>query len=948
MGVRFKEGGSENGNGWIPCHAMGREDKTPSAAVNARTGVYVDRGGQGEAIDLFNFAVKYGHAADWRDARKMFATKAGLAKRLPKKDTDRPEDKFESCSWNPLACRAFPKAFPGVSVEALELASGGRMAKYPARSKTPQYVVVFPAFGPGLLDEPPRGFVLQECTGGMLEIFQGENNPPELRKRTNVGPSGLVGYHGLRTMRDKPAEEIEIVWKVEGISDLLALQAAIPRELRAKHLVITNAAGATETSLPAEVATVFSGHRLVIIHDCDEPGQNGAKLWMGAAAKLCRSAVNLVLPYAITEKHGKDLRDWLTTPGNDYAGLVKLAEAAEQARREQRDIDFSPATIEQSGPTGHPGPTDTANPPRPPAAGGNDPNTSADTLTVHQSILKRMGAIVLGHVSGGSKIFAFAEKTGKTFEIGDIGRYKLENLLFDLGEHVEPLINTSPEPDPTKITLSQAKRAFAIEGGKRVLSDAGYLGAGVWEVNGRLMLVNAGSAAIWNCKFSETRIPSCEGKLLDFGAATPWFDFDDLSEMLHESESPEWCMGVLNEAEELFRRWDNWVHDDTPQLITALICCTWLQTIWTWRPQVAVAGPTSSGKSMFLETTLRHLFGPLAIFCAKATAAGIRQQVRNTARVMIIDEFEHDNHRQEILELFRASSRGAEIIRGTSDQKGTKFGLRHIPWVGAIETGMRKAADRNRYIILELKKVAAGKASKLRIPTPAVLQALGLKLLVLGLRHWKTAVRLAEGLQAYPVDGVDHRAIETYAVPSAMLGAIMGLDEAAAAALMKNMLSRRDFSQQQESDEEQVLKAIFESVVSLKGGERASVSELLAGSISSHNESPTKVLQRVGVRRVELERTPDKGYYQDDEKNHLFFSPAMICRELLRGTEFAGQNIEEVLCRIPGARRSRQKMGGHLPRGVLIPESSITEIISGSLIHVGTKEIETTVDYQDL
>lgn len=912
LGVKLKDGAEPNGNGWLACHAVGREDKNPSAAINVRTGVYKDQGGQGEAITLFNFMVRAGAATDWRDARRKLAEKAGLTKRLPKKEADRPEDKFEPCGWNAVACRNFPKAFPGTSIEALALASGQRMAKYPARSKQPQYVVVFPAFGPALLDEPPRGFVLQECTGGMLSIYQGEGKEPEQRKRTNFGPSGLVGWHGLRQMHERDASEIDIVWKVEGISDLVALQAAIPRELRDKHLVITNAAGANETSLPVEVATCFSGHRLVIVHDCDEPGQNGAKQWMGATAKHCRSAVNLVLPYEVTKHHGKDLRDWLTTPGNDYAGLLKLAEEAEKARGEHADLQS------------------------PGQSAGSD-----ETLTSHQAILKRLGAIVLGHISGGKKIFAFAERSGKTFEIDDISRYKLEHLIFDLGEEIEEMINTSSEPDATKISINQVKKAFAAEGGKRVLSDSGYLGAGVWEINGRLMLVNAGSAAIWNCKFSETRIPSCEGKLLDFGSPSAWFQFDELAELLKQSESPDWCMSVLNESEALFSRWDNWVHDDTPQLITALICCTWLQTIWTWRPQIAVSGPTSSGKSIFLEATLRHLFGPMAIFCAKATAAGLRQQVRNTARVIIIDEFEHDNHRQEILELFRTSSRGAEIIRGTSDQKGTKFGLRHIPWVGAIETGMRKAADRNRYVMLELRKVPTGRGSQLRVPSEPELRALGLKLLVLAMRHWKAAVRLAAVLQAHPVDGVDHRAIETYAVPSAMLGAIMCLDDAAAIALMVGMLVRRDFSQQQESDEEQVLKAIFESVVSLKGGERASVSELLAGSISSHNESPSKVLQRVGVRRV----------ISDDSQtpSQLFFAPQAIVRELLRGTEFAGQNIEEILGRIPGAKKSRQRMGGHLPRGVLIPESSISEIIASISADASSQdgETETTVDYRD-
>lgn len=944
MGVKFKPNAEPNGNGWIACHAIGREDRNPSAAVNIKTGNYKDQG-SGDSLGIYEFMVKRGHAKDWRDAQAQLAKKAGLSKRLPKKDQSRPQDKIEEVTWNPLAVRGLVARFPGVTIESLSLA-GAKLCKYPAGSSQPQYVVALGAYGPTMLDDPPRGFVLQAASGAELEIYQGEGKAPDRRKRTNIGPSGMVGRHALKLIQERKPEEIEIIWKVEGISDLLSLQAAIPAELRDRHLVVTNAAGATETTLPGEVSSVvFLGQRVVILHDCDEPGQTGAKVWMGAAAKFCRSCVNLVLPFEITPNHGKDLRDWLTA-GGTYADLLAMAEASEKARAELADVQERQASEQSSGQAGQSPGASGANgaangaggPPHPPVAGGDE------TLTVHQAILKRLGTIVLGHVSGGSRIYAFAEKSGKTFEIADIGRYKFENLLFDLGEHVESIVNTSPEPDPTKISFTQARKAFAIEGGKRVLSDAGYLGAGVWEVNGRLMLVNAGSAAIWNCKFSETRIPSCDGKLLDFGMPQPWFNFAELAELLKASESREWCDAVLNESIELFERWDNWRHKDTPQLVTALICCTWLQTIWKWRPQVAVAGPTSSGKSIFLETTLQNLFGPMAMFCAKATAAGIRQQVRNTGKIIIIDEFEHDNHRQEILELFRTSSRGAEIIRGTSDQKGAKFGLRHMPWVGAIETGMRKAADRNRYVMLELEKIKSGRGSTLRVPTPGELRELGQKLLVLGMRHWKTAIRFAEALQATPVEGVDHRAIETYAVPAAMLGAIMGMDQANATGLMVGMLKSRDFSQQQESDEEQLLKAIFESIVCLKGGERASVSELLQGTYSQHNEQPQKVLQRVGVRRV----TPAKG--GENQPDCVFFAPQAICRELLKGTEFFGQNIEEILGRVSGASRSRQKMGGHVTRGVLIPESSIVGLMGTGpqeLDAEGQKHEETSIDYRD-
>jgi hypothetical protein len=55
-----------NGAGWIPCHAIGREDRTPSASISAESGRYWEPGTR--TIGLFELAVRLGAYADWRDA----------------------------------------------------------------------------------------------------------------------------------------------------------------------------------------------------------------------------------------------------------------------------------------------------------------------------------------------------------------------------------------------------------------------------------------------------------------------------------------------------------------------------------------------------------------------------------------------------------------------------------------------------------------------------------------------------------------------------------------------------------------------------------------------------------------------------------------------------------------------------------------------------------------
>ena len=63
-GVKF---GTDTGRDWVECHALGREDRNPSAAINRRTGSYDDKG-TGTSMGLFDLAVALGQYADWRDA----------------------------------------------------------------------------------------------------------------------------------------------------------------------------------------------------------------------------------------------------------------------------------------------------------------------------------------------------------------------------------------------------------------------------------------------------------------------------------------------------------------------------------------------------------------------------------------------------------------------------------------------------------------------------------------------------------------------------------------------------------------------------------------------------------------------------------------------------------------------------------------------------------------
>lgn len=77
LGVKFSRSASSS-KGWRECHALGREDADPSAAVNTRTGVYKDSGGAGEVLGFFDFAMRHGGHGRWIDCMRHYADRAGV------------------------------------------------------------------------------------------------------------------------------------------------------------------------------------------------------------------------------------------------------------------------------------------------------------------------------------------------------------------------------------------------------------------------------------------------------------------------------------------------------------------------------------------------------------------------------------------------------------------------------------------------------------------------------------------------------------------------------------------------------------------------------------------------------------------------------------------------------------------------------------------------------
>lgn len=127
-----------------------------------------------------------------------------------------------------------------------------------------------------------------------------------------------------------------------------------------------------------------------------------------------------------------------------------------------------------------------------------------------------------------------------------------------------------------------------------------------------------------------------------------------------------------------------------------------------WRPNVWITGGRGTGKSTLNGETgaISRLLGNGVFRTSNASAAAIRQSLKNSTVPVMFDEIEasEDNRRvQEVVELARISSSGGTLQRGGQDHQAHEFTLRSAFMFSSILIPPLQPQDRSRLGILELK-----------------------------------------------------------------------------------------------------------------------------------------------------------------------------------------------------------------------------------------------------
>ncbi len=467
------------------------------------------------------------------------------------------------------------------------------------------------------------------------------------------------------------------------------------------------------------------------------------------------------------------------------------------------------------------------------------------------------------------------------------------------------------------------RAAIAEEAGKRIFSDNKVFGQGIWPTKtGGLLIVNGNQSwVLRDGKFKEHKKPIFERRYLAWKESRTWIDMPAVMEE-YKKMTPERAMTLIEQIKNIFSQWSyTGTHD--ADLITGFFLANFVQTMWTWRPNLWVSGGSSTGKTLLCQA-ISEIAGN-DVICQNLegqtlSPAALRQSIRHDACVTTIDEFEATKHRDQILKMLRASGRGAKIVIGSTDQSGYTYTLRHMFMVFSIDRAATHEADANRFLSVEMQR------KRKEIPQPGLPlegELSGIRIRTIAYVLWAAEKAKASIDDFEYRNDEPRRRIESVAIPLSMLCAHLPTEQRRKAlrSYVDSYLYEQSVLEENniKSDEELLVETILACKIRIPfpdddaAGDTPrsynvdiSVSQLLFGG-----EVPDRltdlVLQANGIRL-------------SPNQERLYVNPTAVEAELLKGRVlYSGRNISAILKRIEGATVERQRMSGSVSHVVSIP-----------------------------
>lgn len=447
---------------------------------------------------------------------------------------------------------------------------------------------------------------------------------------------------------------------------------------------------------------------------------------------------------------------------------------------------------------------------------------------------------------------------------------------------------------------------------KRRYRDGDMIGAGVHAVPGvDGVVVNLSDRAFrvivdgYRAGIIEIESPMIGGKLLVPSPSAAHFPSDELrSEIAYAAGDESRGRDALDAYERAFACY-HYLTGDAAQLASTSAAAVLAGTL-PFRPLIWISGATNSGKTATLETIAQHF--PYALRMEGAsTEAALRQSIGRDSVPVLFDEFEPSPARARVIAMLRSTSHGGEVVKGSPSGRPIRFSLRSIVFAASIDVDLRRDADRNRFIIFEL----GPSQTPIIVPKGPDTAALGRRLAAAVIVAAPEVVRRYLSLSTHPAVREFGRSAEAHAVGVAVRATLRGWTEADAIDVLRSILAahRGAMEGRCDSEFEALVRDIATSRVSLSD-QTWTIGELILAGIGREHD-----LHRLGIKSTQ---------------RGIFLAPDLIQRHLLQHTRWSDTNIGDVLARVPGAQRSRHRLGeGINVRGVEVPLSRFFDIASG-------------------
>lgn len=371
-----------------------------------------------------------------------------------------------------------------------------------------------------------------------------------------------------------------------------------------------------------------------------------------------------------------------------------------------------------------------------------------------------------------------------------------------------------------------------------------------------------------------------------------------------------------------------------------------------WRPNIWITGGRGTGKSTLngQHGVIHQLNGEGLFRTGDASAAGIRQSLRNATVPVLFDEIEASENNSrvaEVIKLARVASSGDTMTRGGQDHTAHEFTLRSLFWFSSILVPPLEPQDLSRLALLELRPLRREVVEQGIDLARYNLPAMGRKLFRRMVDGWgRLAATKIKFHRALAETGHDSRACDQFGTLLACADLLIndwdtedGLPSDEEVALWAHQCHPHKLAEvaQAVSEQEACANHLVTSMVQARGGEeRESLSTWIAEAADlsvagiDRQEKAQKRLEQMGLKIVHAVWKAGAGdmpgkwgakLYSGGAPGFLAVSDShQALKAIFAGTKWQGGVWKQSLIRFDGARAvAGVKMAHATQRVVLVP-----------------------------